>query len=664
MSIQQRGAVLSQIQRLFEVGTASGLSEWQLLRRYLACGDDAAFETLVARHGPMVLGVCRRMLSNPDDVEDAFQATFLVLVRRARGLGERDAIGPWLYGVASRVALRARCEAARRGTLEKPLPEVPTQDAEAIRRELGPILDEELSRLPSKYRAPIVLCYLEGETHDEAARRLGWPLGTVKGRLVRARELLKGRLVRRGLTLSAGSLVASLSREAAATVPDPLRDATVRAAIKVSSGRGAVEAVGAAAAALAERALKIMLLNKLTASGLVLLVCAMVAVGAGAVMSTTAADEPEKLAAQAALPDSGKAEGEPRETPGSGPIAKEKSARESTGPATAASPAVEAAPRDEVPGKAARAVLLRAFHEALAAYRDGKVDVDKVYDWSKRLLTVEDSYANGSDRRPAFQAHLDRMGQLRHEVGLRAAKGKEPALTLTAAEYFKQEAADQLKDVASTSTPSSGPAAARPAPAAVAAATAAPVAGPPAQGPFPPQTGAGLEPGKDPRSLAILDALDKPIEMQFANETPLEDVLKYIKSATKGPDFPDGITIFVDPIGLQEAEKTLTSPIMLDLTGVPLKRTLHLLLRQLGLAYFVEDGMVYITAEGASENGHLPNPMMTPSPLMEAKQKAARGELSSIEMKELIEKLKALRELETLQSFKDETTAPPGKPLQ
>ena len=156
MATRPHGAVLQQIHLLFQRGSVSGLSEWQLLDRYASRRDESAFEALVARHGPMVLGVCRRVLDDPHAVEDAFQATFLVLVRKAGSLGERDAIGHWLYGVACRVALRARCEAAQRRSREVPVARVEAvaRGDEPGRDELAPVLDEELSRLPPKYRAP------------------------------------------------------------------------------------------------------------------------------------------------------------------------------------------------------------------------------------------------------------------------------------------------------------------------------------------------------------------------------------------------------------------------------------------------------------------------------------------------------------------------------
>src|SRR5262245_54753476 len=162
---------IPELGRIFQGGSISGLSEWQLLERYLERRDQAAFEALVTRHGPMVLGVCRRMLGGSCEADDTFQATFLILVRRARDLGPRDAIGPWLYGVATRVAARARAQASRRRRYEITLPEFPVLDrsGSALDPDLTEILDQEVSRLPAKYRSPLVLCYLEGRTHEEAA---------------------------------------------------------------------------------------------------------------------------------------------------------------------------------------------------------------------------------------------------------------------------------------------------------------------------------------------------------------------------------------------------------------------------------------------------------------------------------------------------------------
>ena len=208
MKSRQNEAILGHVRQLFGAGTLVGMAEGQLLERFSSRRDEAAFELIVARHGPMVLGVCRRVLSDPHDVEDAFQATFLVLVRKAHSLRRRDLLGNWLYGVAHRVAVRARANAARRRTRERSGAEAaagkPPRDGDW--RDLRPVLDEEIARLPEKYRAPVVLCFLEGQTHEEAARQLRWPLGTVKSRLARARARLQGRLTRRGLAPSAGLL--------------------------------------------------------------------------------------------------------------------------------------------------------------------------------------------------------------------------------------------------------------------------------------------------------------------------------------------------------------------------------------------------------------------------------------------------------------------------
>src|SRR5262249_368681 len=163
--------------------------------------DEGAFAALLARHGPMVLGVCRRVLRHTQDAEDAFQATFLVLARKAGAIGRREALGGWLYGVACRVAARARALLLRhRPTAHRPTADVPEPVGAgaavdgASGGEVRLALQEEVARLPAKYRGPVVLCYLEGRTHEEAALDLGWPVGTVKGRLARARELLRRRL--------------------------------------------------------------------------------------------------------------------------------------------------------------------------------------------------------------------------------------------------------------------------------------------------------------------------------------------------------------------------------------------------------------------------------------------------------------------------------------
>ncbi len=196
-----RGRLDSLVRRLRRTvaSPADAASDASLLERFVASRDEAAFEVLLWRHGPMVLGVCRRMLRCAQDAEDAFQAAFLLLARKAASIRRREAVAGWLYRTACRVALRAR-EAARRHPAAMPLsaePTAPDAEPDLVWRDLRPVLDEEVRRLPDKYRLPIILCYFRGRTHAEAARELGCPRGTVGVRLQRARELLRGRLTRR-----------------------------------------------------------------------------------------------------------------------------------------------------------------------------------------------------------------------------------------------------------------------------------------------------------------------------------------------------------------------------------------------------------------------------------------------------------------------------------
>ena len=284
MAGSQLGAVVRRIERIFTTGSVAGLSEGELLERFTTRGDEAAFEAILARHGPMVLGICRRVLRDPADVEDAFQATFLVLARKASALRHRDLLGNWLFGVASRVALRARSVAQRRRTVEgaRIVDDPPAPGADhALDQESGMILHEELRALPEKYRTPILLCYLEGLTHEEAARQLGWPVGTVKGRLARAREMRRVRLTRRGLQLSASAVLAAVARQVDATVPAALVASTIKAALAVASGRALTAGVVAAnVAALIKGATDAMFLNTLKLAAMVL-VAGVLTTGAG-----------------------------------------------------------------------------------------------------------------------------------------------------------------------------------------------------------------------------------------------------------------------------------------------------------------------------------------------------------------------------------------------
>jgi RNA polymerase sigma factor (sigma-70 family) len=255
-----------------------------LLEQFAARRDEDAFTALLERHGPMVFGVCRRVLGHEQDAEDAFQATFLVLARKAGSRGWRVSVGPWLYAVALRVALKARTLAARRRARHTEMvDEVAAEPGgESPWHDLRPMLDEELDRLPEKYRTPLVLCYLEGKTNEEAARLLGRPVGTVWYQLSRGREMLRGRLSRRGVGLPAVALGAVIAQNATAAVPEALLALTTHDSL---AGAGVAGTLAPPIVTLVNEVVHDMLLTKLKrAVGMVLVLC-VAGWGAGAALS-------------------------------------------------------------------------------------------------------------------------------------------------------------------------------------------------------------------------------------------------------------------------------------------------------------------------------------------------------------------------------------------
>ncbi|HEX5271141.1 MAG TPA: sigma-70 family RNA polymerase sigma factor, partial [Gemmataceae bacterium] len=272
----------------------AAMTDGQLLERFAAHRDETAVEVLVRRHGPLVFGVCRRVLHNVQSAEDAFQATFLILARKAPSLVRHERLGSWLYKIAYRLALRARANEVRRQQRE----------ARAARNRPGPAshatspgdlivaLEEELQRLPARHRGPLVLCYLEGKTNQEAAQVLRCPPGSMSARLARARERLRAGLARRGVVAPAAGIAGLLAGAAAeAAVPLPLLSNTVRAALWFASAEaGCASAVSGQAVALARGAFRTMFLNKLKVAAAVLLAAAML--GTGATMLLRAAPPP------------------------------------------------------------------------------------------------------------------------------------------------------------------------------------------------------------------------------------------------------------------------------------------------------------------------------------------------------------------------------------
>lgn len=268
----------------------------ELLQRFVAFREEAAFAALVERHAPMVLRVCRSILGNHHDAEDIFQAVFLVLARKAGSIRKGESVGSWLYAVASRLAHKERVRAGKRRTCEQQalVPPEQTPMDDVTWGELRDVLHEEVSRLPEKLRAAVVLCYWEGRTHEQAGQQLGCARGTIKDRLEKARELLRTRLARRGLALPAAWFAASLS-EGAPVVSAAVVQTTVRGAMLFSIGQGPQGAVSAAAVACAREMLKGMLMNKLKYGLALILIVGVLSGGAGLAMlrepETTAAPE-------------------------------------------------------------------------------------------------------------------------------------------------------------------------------------------------------------------------------------------------------------------------------------------------------------------------------------------------------------------------------------
>ena len=320
MPVSQMTEVLQHLRRML-LRKGGGSTDAQLLDQFIKSREESALESLVLRHGPMVWGVCRRILRNHHDAEDAFQATFLVLTRKAASVSPKDMLGNWLHGVAHRTALKGRTLAARRSVHEMQVPVLPEPEARPdSTSELRAVIDDEVSRLPANYRAVIVLCGLEGRTRTEAAEQLGVPEGTIASRLARAKSLLAKRLTRGGVSLSAAASAALLTGPAwSETMPPLLKVAIVKAGLAFSAGQSLTSCgVSAAVAELVKGGLKMITMiatKKLMLLAAIVLVTA--TLGSGIVYLAAGSDA-GRVAKRQAVGLPARAPGEGQEQPGRG----------------------------------------------------------------------------------------------------------------------------------------------------------------------------------------------------------------------------------------------------------------------------------------------------------------------------------------------------------
>jgi RNA polymerase sigma factor (sigma-70 family) len=390
MATSRMSKVIHQLHSAAMRWEAVDLTDGQLLDAFVKRREQAALEVLVRRHAPMIWSVCRRILDNHHDAEDAFQATFLVLVRKAPSIMPREMVGNWLYGVAQQTARKARTTTAKRQARERQQTAMPETDVteRELWSDLQPLLDKELSLLPDKYRVVIVLCDLEGKTRPETARQLGLPEGTVASRLARARTMLAKRLAPHGLPVSGGMLAAVLSQEAAAgAVPISVLLSTIKAVTSVAAGQAVAGVISVKVATLAEGVLKTMFLTKLKVASMVLVVMAVAAGGAGGLAYYAQATEPAITQAEAGTKNkkAERPEVEPADVQADQDAQKrldrlqaDQDARKRLDRLKVAAAKVEEAQVNVQAAKLILAVETKNLDEARVAYEQAKAQVEKL----------------------------------------------------------------------------------------------------------------------------------------------------------------------------------------------------------------------------------------------------------------------------------------------
>jgi RNA polymerase sigma factor (sigma-70 family) len=416
------GDVLRSVQTLLDQGIVASLSDRQLLERFadrVGASAQTAFAALVARHGAMVLRVCRSILRDEQEAQDAFQATFLVLARKAGSIWVRDSLGPWLHGVAYRTSSRRRSASARRRAHERRAAERSLQVKEDPESDdLGRVLHEELDRLPDRFRNPIILCYLEGMTHEQAAERLRCPVGTIRSRLSAARARLRGRLERRGIDSVDGMLASSLAAASTSgTVPAALAESAVRVAFGSTSVGGIVPA---SIVAVIERGMKMTWLSRFILASVAVLALGGCIIGGLALAQR--GQETQQLTAQV--------KAESRSPSANGPE------RQPLGPG----------------GNAARRTLLEARIETARAIlrieerlvQGGERGLEDLSPWSRRLMQDRLSLATTrAERQAAIREHRNRMLILEQRLEQLVKTGQARITDHLMGKYYRLEA-DQL----------------------------------------------------------------------------------------------------------------------------------------------------------------------------------------------------------------------------
>jgi RNA polymerase sigma factor (sigma-70 family) len=527
---------LRHLRTLLNGGAVGLLADGPLLERFASGADtdaELAFASLVERHGPTVLRVCRSVLADRDAAEDAFQATFLVLVRKASAIRVRDSLGPWLVGVAYRTAASARAASARRLVIEHDAarPESrPPSDPE--RQELEQAIRDEVDRLPALYRRPVLLCYFGGLTHDQAARQLGCPVGTIRSRLSSARQRLHVRLTRRGLAPAAGIAILLSAGSVRASVPATL----LRSTMRLAWGDGGVFSASVSAQAVSFSRAMLMLKLKWVAASL--LAAGIVAAG-GIVLGQQGAG-----------------------APGQDVAAKKEQLGLIAVPAT--TPGTQLAPATPVPSAEHRGrqieMLLRAARKQeelgnnqRALELTGQMD-EALRSWRTRLqrhVAAQDAPA-----RPAgdHRALITKQDVERAAVPFPDAKKIE---ALAAADWIAMTERRRRSKA----------------------------------------LGLPLVDRDDRTKAILSELNERmtasfPRDVPLEN---VLKYIKSITQSEE-LDLPSGIPIYVDPIGLEETKNSLASPVMFAVEAIPLKDALRLVLDQLGLTYTVKDGLLTITS--------------------------------------------------------------------